>query len=318
MLLERPARTQRSGSGSAKSSRIMSPGRFSILPRVSGGSEGPLPLRRACGRRARARRRTTTSSSSAAGRRGSPSRTTWRRTTGSRTSPCSSRATSARAPRAGTRRSSARTTARPRGRASTRASVELFEGLSRGARLQRALHAARSADARPLRPRDDHDDRARLGRTSCSGSTRRSSASTRSASSARSSTVPRRHLADHRRDVARARRDHPPRRRRLGVRARRRPGRGRDPPVHGGHRDHARERPRHERRDEPRPDLVRHRRQRDRRLVVAGRDLAGVRLPITTHILQAFVTEPLKRFLDVIIVSSQMHVYIPQTTAASS
>ena len=42
-------------------------------------------------------------------------------------------------------------------------------------------------------------------------------------------------------------------------------------------------------------------------------DLAGVRLPITTHILQAFVTEPLKPFLDVIIVSSQMHVYISQT-----
>jgi sarcosine oxidase subunit beta len=42
-------------------------------------------------------------------------------------------------------------------------------------------------------------------------------------------------------------------------------------------------------------------------------DLAGVQLPITTHILQAFVTEPLKPFLDVIIVSSQMHVYISQT-----
>ncbi len=42
-------------------------------------------------------------------------------------------------------------------------------------------------------------------------------------------------------------------------------------------------------------------------------DLAGVPLPITTHILQAFVTEPMKPFLDVIIVSSQMHVYISQT-----
>ncbi|MGH3132728.1 MAG: FAD-dependent oxidoreductase [Gaiellaceae bacterium] len=45
--------------------------------------------------------------------------------------------------------------------------------------------------------------------------------------------------------------------------------------------------------------------------LVAG--LAGVRLPITTHILQAFVTEALKPFLDVIIVSSQLHVYISQT-----
>jgi sarcosine oxidase, subunit beta len=41
--------------------------------------------------------------------------------------------------------------------------------------------------------------------------------------------------------------------------------------------------------------------------------LAGVPLPITTHILQACVTEPVKPFLDVVIVSSQMHVYISQT-----
>jgi sarcosine oxidase subunit beta len=45
--------------------------------------------------------------------------------------------------------------------------------------------------------------------------------------------------------------------------------------------------------------------------LVAG--MAAVRLPITTHILQAFVTEPLKPFLDVIIVSSQLHVYVSQT-----
>jgi sarcosine oxidase subunit beta len=41
--------------------------------------------------------------------------------------------------------------------------------------------------------------------------------------------------------------------------------------------------------------------------------LAGLRLPITTHILQAFVTEPVKPFLDVVLVSSQLHVYISQT-----
>jgi sarcosine oxidase subunit beta len=41
--------------------------------------------------------------------------------------------------------------------------------------------------------------------------------------------------------------------------------------------------------------------------------LAGVRLPITTHILQACVTEPVKPLLDVVIVSSQMHVYISQS-----
>ena len=50
--------------------------------------------------------------------------------------------------------------------------------------------------------------------------------------------------------------------------------------------------------------------------LVAG--LADIRMPITTHILQAFVTEPLKPFLDVIIVSSQLHVYVSQTNRASS
>jgi sarcosine oxidase subunit beta len=41
--------------------------------------------------------------------------------------------------------------------------------------------------------------------------------------------------------------------------------------------------------------------------------MAGVRLPITTHILQACVTEPVKPLLDVVIVSSQMHVYLSQS-----
>jgi sarcosine oxidase subunit beta len=41
--------------------------------------------------------------------------------------------------------------------------------------------------------------------------------------------------------------------------------------------------------------------------------MAQVELPITTHVLQAFVTEPLKPFLHVIIVSAGLHVYISQT-----
>ncbi len=41
--------------------------------------------------------------------------------------------------------------------------------------------------------------------------------------------------------------------------------------------------------------------------------LAGVPLPLTTSILQAFVTEPVKPFLDKIIVSAQMHIYCSQT-----
>jgi sarcosine oxidase subunit beta len=41
--------------------------------------------------------------------------------------------------------------------------------------------------------------------------------------------------------------------------------------------------------------------------------MAGVELPIVTHVLQAFVTEPLKPFLHVIVVSATLHVYISQT-----
>jgi sarcosine oxidase subunit beta len=41
--------------------------------------------------------------------------------------------------------------------------------------------------------------------------------------------------------------------------------------------------------------------------------MAGLPLPIVTSILQAFVTEPVKPFLDKIIVSAQMHIYVSQT-----
>src|SRR5262249_31012942 len=41
--------------------------------------------------------------------------------------------------------------------------------------------------------------------------------------------------------------------------------------------------------------------------------MAGVRLPIVTHPLQALVTEPLKPFLDKVLVSATYHVYITQT-----
>ena len=121
-------------------------------------------------------------------------------------------------------------------------------------------------------------------------------------------------LAGHRRDVAPARRDPPSRRGRLGLRPRRRPPRRRDPPGHRGDRARARAGACHGRRDDTRRDRVRHGDQRGRRLVVGARGLAGLRLPITTHILQAFVTEPVRRFLDPTVVSSQMRIYIHQTT----
>jgi sarcosine oxidase subunit beta len=41
--------------------------------------------------------------------------------------------------------------------------------------------------------------------------------------------------------------------------------------------------------------------------------MAGVELPIVTHPLQALVTEPLKPFLDQVIVSANLHVYVNQT-----
>jgi sarcosine oxidase subunit beta len=42
-------------------------------------------------------------------------------------------------------------------------------------------------------------------------------------------------------------------------------------------------------------------------------DMAGVQVPIVTHPLQAFVTEPLKPFLHAILVSATLHVYVSQT-----
>jgi len=41
--------------------------------------------------------------------------------------------------------------------------------------------------------------------------------------------------------------------------------------------------------------------------------MVGLELPIETHPLQACVTEPLKPFLDCVIVSSTLHVYVSQT-----
>jgi len=41
--------------------------------------------------------------------------------------------------------------------------------------------------------------------------------------------------------------------------------------------------------------------------------MAGLRLPITTHPLQAAVTEPVKVFLPTVVVSGSLHVYVSQT-----
>ena len=42
-------------------------------------------------------------------------------------------------------------------------------------------------------------------------------------------------------------------------------------------------------------------------------DMAGIKLPITTHPLEAAVTEPVKVFLPTVVVSGSLHVYVSQT-----
>lgn len=42
-------------------------------------------------------------------------------------------------------------------------------------------------------------------------------------------------------------------------------------------------------------------------------DLVGIKIPVETHPLQACVTEPLKPWLNAVIVSSTLHVYVSQT-----
>ena len=41
--------------------------------------------------------------------------------------------------------------------------------------------------------------------------------------------------------------------------------------------------------------------------------MAGLRLPIETHLLQAMVSEPVKPFLDTVVISPSLHVYVSQT-----
>ena len=53
-------------------------------------------------------------------------------------------------------------------------------------------------------------------------------------------------------------------------------------------------------------------------LVTAGHssvtaEMAGFRLPIESHPLQALVSEPLKRLLDCVVMSNQVHVYVSQS-----
>lgn len=42
-------------------------------------------------------------------------------------------------------------------------------------------------------------------------------------------------------------------------------------------------------------------------------EMVGLELPVVTHPLEAFVTEPLRPFLDAVVVSATLHVYVSQT-----
>ncbi len=75
-----------------------------------------------------------------------------------------------------------------------------------------------------------------------------------------------------------------------------------------------RERPRDRRRDDARPHPRRQSRDRRRRQHLArSRDMAGLRLPIESHVLQAFVSEGLKPLIDRVITFGAGHFYISQS-----
>ena len=106
----------------------------------------------------------------------------------------------------------------------------------------------------------------------------------------------------------------PPRRRRVGVRADGRSDGRAHPPGHRGHRHRTSQSGRVTGVRTNRGDIA----TGTVISAVAGWTseicrMAGVETPIVTHPLQAFVTEPLKPFLDVILVSATLHVYISQT-----
>ena len=202
-----------------------------------------------------------------------------------------------------------------RGRRVLRGERQALRGPRRRARLQPPLLAAGPPDARPLRPRDHHRERAGRGQPAARDRQPRHLPGRDRASSARRWISPRTSPGRSRRRSTTRRAGSSATTPSSGASRAAPTARGVE--IHPytevtGHR--ALERPRHRRRDQPRrrsPATPSSARTAGWSTLVA--DLAGVPLPITTHILQAFVTEPLKPFLDVIIVSSQMHVYISQT-----
>ncbi len=182
------------------------------------------------------------------------------------------------------------------------------------ARLQPHVLAARAPDARALGPGDDHDAGARRGEQAPRDQLERHLPASHRASSAPSSTSP---SGPRIRSSARSTT------RRAGSSATTRSsGASRARPIGAASRSTRTRRSSGFERSGDRITAVETNRGRVEcgQVVSAtagwsslvGR-LVGLRLPITTHILQAFVTEPVKPFLDVVLVSSQLHVYVSQT-----
>ena len=218
------------------------------------------------------------------------------------TSRSSRRATSARARRAATRRSSARTTARPRARRSTGESVRLYEGLSDELdfNLMFSQHGHLTL-AHSDRAMITMQERAEVNKLLGIDSTRDRPADEIA------ELCPELDLSQRPACPIVGALYHPPggiiRHDAVvwGFARGGRPARRRDPPGHRGDRLRAQRTT-----ASPRVETTRGRRrvrsgrERDGRLVDARRQARRrCRLPITTHILQAFVTEPVKPFLDV-------------------
>ena len=121
-------------------------------------------------------------------------------------------------------------------------------------------------------------------------------------------------LPDPGRPAAAARRHGAPRRGRLGLRPRRRRARRRHHPELRGHRHPDRGRPRRRRRDHARVSSARRRSAwRSPATPRASPRWPGLRLPIESHVLQAFVSEGIKPLLDIVITFGAGHFYISQS-----
>ena len=253
-------------------------------------------------------------SSSAAAAMASRPPTTSPRSTASPTSPCSRRAGSAPATPAATRRSSAPTTCCPATSPFYEWSLKLWEGLEQDLNYnvmvsQRGVLNLYHSDAQ----RDAYARRGNAMRLNGVDAELLDREQVRR-------MVPfldfdERALSDPGRAAAAARRHRAPRRGGLGLCPRRRPARRRHHPEMRGHR--------HPRRAAAGSPASRRRAASSRAGKVgdggrrqharASPSMAGLRLPIESHVLQAFVSEAIKPLIDRVVTFGAGHFYISQS-----